>query len=59
VEDVGWYGAAYLLTTCTVQLIFGKLYTFYSLKWTFLLALTLFEIGSLVCGAASLPTLSA
>jgi MFS family permease len=33
-----------------VQLIFGKLYTFYSLKWTFLLALTLFEIGSLVCG---------
>ncbi|RQM05029.1 hypothetical protein DH86_00003911, partial [Scytalidium sp. 3C] len=51
VDDVGWYGAAYLLTTCTVQLIFGKLYTFYSLKWTFLAALTLFEVGSLVCGA--------
>lgn len=49
-EDVGWYGAAYLLTTCTVQLIFGKLYTFYSLKWTFLFAVSLFELGSLVCG---------
>ncbi|KAG6001557.1 hypothetical protein E4U21_004097 [Claviceps maximensis] len=50
-EDVGWYGSAYLLTTCAVQLIFGKLYTFYSTKWVYLGALGLFEIGSLVCGA--------
>ncbi|KAL1964839.1 hypothetical protein VTN77DRAFT_6341 [Rasamsonia byssochlamydoides] len=49
-DDVGWYGAAYLLTTCSVQLIFGKLYTFYSLKWTYLGALFLFELGSFVCG---------
>ncbi|KAJ9271103.1 hypothetical protein DTO212C5_2761 [Paecilomyces variotii] len=49
-DDVGWYGAAYLLTTCSVQLIFGKLYTFYSIKWTFLVALFIFELGSFVCG---------
>jgi MFS family permease len=49
-NDVGWYGAAYLLTTCSVQLIFGKLYTFYSLKWTYLTALFIFELGSFVCG---------
>ncbi|OAA33335.1 MFS transporter [Moelleriella libera RCEF 2490] len=50
-EDVGWYGSAYLLTTCAVQLIFGKLYTFYSVKWVYLFAIGLFELGSLVCGA--------
>ncbi|TQV97135.1 hypothetical protein V2A60_000231 [Cordyceps javanica] len=51
VQDIGWYGAAYLLTTCAVQLIFGKLYTFYSVKWVYLGAILLFEVGSLVCGA--------
>ncbi|KAJ5612142.1 hypothetical protein N7510_005336 [Penicillium lagena] len=49
-NDVGWYGSAYLLTTCSVTLMFGKLYTFYSTKWIYLLALSIFEVGSLVCG---------
>ncbi|KAJ5117029.1 hypothetical protein N7456_001377 [Penicillium angulare] len=49
-DDVGWYGSAYLLTTCAVTLSFGKLYTFYSIKWIYLIALSIFEIGSLVCG---------
>lgn len=34
-----------------MQLIFGKLYTFYSVKWVYLCGIFLFEIGSLVCGA--------
>ena len=50
--DVGWYGSAYLLTSCAFQLFFGKLYTFYSIKWVYLVALIIFEIGSAVCGAA-------
>lgn len=33
-----------------MQLVFGKLYTFYSIKVVFLSALAIFEIGSLVCG---------
>ncbi|KAJ6008616.1 hypothetical protein N7499_001333 [Penicillium canescens] len=52
--DVGWYGSSYLLTTCAVTLTFGKLYTFYSIKWIYLTALIVFEIGSLVC--ATTPT---
>ena len=52
VGDVGWYGSAYLLTTCGFQLFFGKLYTFYSIKWVYLAAFAVFEIGSVVCGAA-------
>lgn len=51
-QDVGWYGSAYLLTTCSFQLMFGKLYKFYSVKTTFLACVLLFEIGSAICGAA-------
>ncbi|GMF79242.1 unnamed protein product [Aspergillus oryzae] len=51
-EDVGWYGSAYLLTTCALCLTFGKLYTFYSTKWVYLTALFVFELGSLICGIA-------
>lgn len=52
IGDVGWYGSAYLLTTCAFQLLFGKLYTFYSIKWVYIIALFIFEIGSVICGAA-------
>jgi len=51
-NDVGWYGSAYLLTTSAFQLLFGKFYSQFNVKWVFLTALTLFEIGSLICGAA-------
>ncbi|KAL2046031.1 hypothetical protein N7G274_001478 [Stereocaulon virgatum] len=51
-NDVGWYGSAYLLTTCAFQLFFGKLYTFFSIKWVFLTAIFIFEVGSVICGAA-------
>ncbi len=34
----------------------GRIYTFYSPKWVFLLAIGLFEIGSAICGAAPTST---
>jgi len=37
---------------CAFQLFFGKLYKFYSIKYVYLIALGIFEVGSLVCGAA-------
>ncbi|KAJ5950761.1 uncharacterized protein N7479_009174 [Penicillium vulpinum] len=52
-DDVGWYGSAYLLTTASLQLLFGKFYTFFNIKWTFLVAIGLFELGSLICGVAN------
>jgi len=52
IDDVGWYGSAYLLTTCAFQLFFGKLYTFLPIKWIYLAAIVVFEIGSAICGAA-------
>ena len=51
-NDVGWYASSYLLTTCAFQLLFGKFYTFFSIKWVFLLAIGIFELGSLICGVA-------
>ncbi|AEO67911.1 uncharacterized protein THITE_2117084 [Thermothielavioides terrestris NRRL 8126] len=50
--DVGWYASAYMLTTAALQLLFGRFYTFFSIKWVFLLAIFLFEVGSLICGVA-------
>ncbi|RMZ77829.1 hypothetical protein DV737_g4181, partial [Chaetothyriales sp. CBS 132003] len=55
--DVGWYGSAYLLTSCAFQPTFGRVFANFDVKWSFLLALGLFELGSLICGAA--PTSSA
>lgn len=52
INDIGWYGTAYLLTMCTFQLLMGKIYKFYPAKPLFLTGMLLFEIGSAVCGAA-------
>ncbi|OLN93250.1 putative HC-toxin efflux carrier TOXA 22 [Colletotrichum chlorophyti] len=51
-NDVGWYGSAYLLTTASFQLLFGKFYTFFSIKWIYLITIAVFELGSLICGIA-------
>jgi MFS family permease len=48
--------SAYLLCQCAFQLLFGKIYTFYSVKWTYLAALFIFEVGSLICGVAPTST---
>ena len=51
-NDVGWYASAYLITTCATQLLWGRIYTFYSPKNVFLAGIAVFEIGSLLCGVA-------
>lgn len=33
VGDIGWYGSAYQLTTAASQLVFGRVYKFYNIKW--------------------------
>jgi MFS family permease len=50
--SVGWYGSAYLLTCCALQLIFGKIYTLFSVKWTLLWSILVFEASSALSGAA-------
>ena len=41
-----------MLTTCSVQLLYGRIYKLFPVKYVFLVAIAVFEIGSAVCGAA-------
>ncbi len=52
IPDIGWYASAYLLANCTLQPLSGKLYTYFSSKYTFLAFLAIFEFGSLLCGVS-------
>jgi hypothetical protein len=51
--DVGWYGSSYLLTTTSLQPSFGKIYTYFDIKYTYLIAVVIFEVGSVICAAAT------
>uniref|UniRef100_A0A093XFF2 Putative HC-toxin efflux carrier TOXA n=1 Tax=Talaromyces marneffei PM1 TaxID=1077442 RepID=A0A093XFF2_TALMA len=55
-SDIGWYGSAYFLTSTALQPSYGRIYKLFSVKWSFLAAVTIFEIGSLVCGVAPSST---
>ncbi|KAJ7726403.1 putative efflux pump antibiotic resistance protein [Mycena metata] len=51
-SDVGWYSSAYLLATAGTQLLFGKVYTHFPIKLVYVTSISLFVLGSFVCGAA-------
>ncbi|KAK7703700.1 hypothetical protein SLS64_009013 [Diaporthe eres] len=56
VKDIGWYGSSYLLTTTALQPLYGKLYNSFSVKLIYLVAVFVFEVGSLVCALAPSST---
>jgi fucose permease len=56
-NDVGWYGSSYLLTTTSLQPSFGKIYTYFDVKWTYILAFSIFELGSVLCAATRSSTM--
>ncbi|PWN48871.1 MFS general substrate transporter [Violaceomyces palustris] len=51
-SDVGWYASAYLLTSTCFQPLFGRMYANFPVKWVFLSAFCIFQLGSLICGVA-------
>ncbi|CAM1507701.1 Fc.00g045490.m01.CDS01 [Cosmosporella sp. VM-42] len=52
INDIGWYGSAYMVANRSVQLSYGRIYETFTTKWVFLVAIGLFEVGSAVCGSA-------
>ncbi|KAM3065293.1 hypothetical protein ACMFMF_011231 [Clarireedia jacksonii] len=53
VQDIGWYGSAYLLSTTALQPTFGKIYTHFNNKLVFIAAICWFELGkALIIGRA-------
>ncbi|KAL4745411.1 hypothetical protein BDW72DRAFT_198662 [Aspergillus terricola var. indicus] len=51
-NDVGWWSAAYLFTLSVFQLFYGKLYALCSVKTVYIAAISIFELGSLVCAVS-------
>ncbi|KAK3625426.1 hypothetical protein LTR56_020429 [Elasticomyces elasticus] len=51
-DDVGWYGSGFFMTTAAFQSLWGKAYKYFTIKLVYLLAIVIFEIGSLVCALA-------
>ncbi|PLB51268.1 MFS general substrate transporter [Aspergillus steynii IBT 23096] len=51
-DDIAWYGSAYLVTRCVMQLPLGMLYKMYAPKTAYLKSIVIFEISSAVCGGA-------
>ncbi|KAH0427891.1 MFS multidrug transporter [Colletotrichum camelliae] len=52
-QDIGWYGSAYVLSSAALQPFTGKLYTYLNVKYTFLFFVFIFEIGSLLCAVST------
>jgi MFS family permease len=57
VDDVGWYGSGFFMTIAAFQGVWGKAYKYWSIKYVYMLAIFIFEVGSLICGVA--PTSAA
>ncbi|PNP50732.1 hypothetical protein THARTR1_08353 [Trichoderma harzianum] len=51
-DKAGWYGAAFFMTVGAFQSTWGKVYKYFPLKASFLIAIFIFELGSVICGAA-------
>ncbi|CAM1511004.1 Fc.00g085170.m01.CDS01 [Cosmosporella sp. VM-42] len=51
-DKVGWYGASFFMTVGAFQSTWGKIYKYFPLKTSFLIAIFIFELGSVICGAA-------
>lgn len=51
-QDVGWYGSAFLLATVSLQPLFGRAFAFFPQKWVLILALVIFMLGCVVAAVA-------
>ncbi|KAI1363649.1 MFS general substrate transporter [Xylaria arbuscula] len=51
-DDIAWYGSAYLLTITAFQPFFGNLYKYFNAKVVYVVSLLIFEVGSVICASA-------
>lgn len=49
---MGWYASIYQLSTSSLQMLSGKIYSKFNTKWTYLFWFVIFETGSLICGVS-------
>ncbi|KAJ6019309.1 hypothetical protein N7522_001376 [Penicillium canescens] len=51
-SDIGWYSGACFLLVGTTSAPWGKMYKYFSAQWTYMTALALYLIGSIVAATA-------
>ena len=56
VDQVGWYGSACFLTFASFQSTWDKAFKYFPIKATFLVSLSIFELGSLIIAVAPSST---
>lgn len=48
-DDIGWYGSSYLISACTLHLLYHRVFSLFDVKWSYISALFVFGSGSLLC----------
>ncbi|CAH0038141.1 unnamed protein product [Clonostachys solani] len=51
-QDVAWYGSAYLLTITAFQPVYGSMYTYFRTDVVYRVSISIFEVGSILCATA-------
>lgn len=57
VDKLAWLGVSFVLSTLATIIFWGKIMSVFSVKWAYITAILIFEIGSALCGAA--PSMNA
>jgi predicted MFS family arabinose efflux permease len=57
VAKLPWLSVAFLIGAAGTNLVWGKIYAQFNVKWTYVMSIFFFEVGSAICGAA--PTMNA
>ena len=52
IDDVGWYGSATFLVTAATSALWGKVYKYLNVKFSYLASIAIFLIGSIVAATA-------
>ncbi|QYT00084.1 MFS transporter [Trichoderma simmonsii] len=55
-SDIAWYSSAFFMTMGGFQSAWGKVYKYFPLKTSYLIAIFIFELGSLICAVAPSST---
>jgi MFS family permease len=51
-DDVGWYGSATFLTVGASSPLWGKIYKYCNVKWSYLVSVVIYLVGGVVAAAA-------
>lgn len=57
IEKLSWLSVAFLASASATNMVWGRIYGHFNVKWFYLFNVLLFELGSALCGAA--PNLDA